>query len=311
MKRLIIVPQYPTDLRYQDWWWDELPKHLEQFFDEVIVLGLNSFFGKGPKSEATFAPLEKAVDFEMLQIEEYLNLQLEPEDVLLLNDISYPGLFANILFHKRPLRCYTICHATSKNAYDYFEGVREFKYPVEEAIAKLFDKVIVASNYHKEKLGWNNINVLPLPESPIQAEQIPMHRHHWIVSVARKTPQKRNLKVEEYVVRHFHTSIKEPNSRTWKEYYTFLSHSKIMLITSAEETFGYQVLDAIMTGCIPLAPNKFSYPELLPRDYLYDTPDELVSLIHKVTSGALKPLKHSLVYNESLNFYSNLAKLMQ
>jgi len=39
MKRLIIVPQYPTKLRYQEWWWNELPKEMFNYFDDIIVLG--------------------------------------------------------------------------------------------------------------------------------------------------------------------------------------------------------------------------------------------------------------------------------
>ncbi len=190
MARLILVPQFPTKLRYQEWWWVEFPYHLAKFFDEIIVLGkrvkLNSLYsGNGN----LFAPTTLAVRFEMSQIEEYLNLKVKEDDVLLLNDISYPGLFANVLFHKKPNKCYAICHATSKNYFDYFQGVRKSKYPVEKGIAKLFDKVIVATAYHKDKLNWPNISILPLPEPPRNLTHAPQNLRK-VVSVARKGRQR-------------------------------------------------------------------------------------------------------------------------
>jgi len=46
--------------------------------------------------------------------------------------------------------------------------------------------------------------------------------------------------------------------------------SKILLITAHEDTFGYQIVDAIINGCVPLARNDLAYPELLPKEYLYN-----------------------------------------
>lgn len=305
--RLIIVAQYPTKLRYQEWWWEEFPKQFLNYFDEVLVLGKFFCFGVFGSKEL-FAPIKLSIEFEALQIQEFMDLQLREEDVLLLNDLSFPGFFANVLFHKKPSKCFAICHATSLNAYDYFEKVRYSKYPVEKGISKLFDKIIVGSKYHKEKLGWSNINVLPLPDPSVLIPQIPKKRN-LLVSVARKVPQKRNIVLEEFIESMFE-KITSPNSKTWMEYYTYLSVSKIMLITSKEETFGYQVIDAIMSGCIPIAPNQFSYPELLPREYLYDSVDELVLRINQVVDGSLPEVNKSLVHKESLAFYKNLAFLM-
>jgi hypothetical protein len=37
--RLIFVPQFPTKLRYQNWWITEFPHQFKNYFDEVITLG--------------------------------------------------------------------------------------------------------------------------------------------------------------------------------------------------------------------------------------------------------------------------------
>ena len=310
MARLILVPQYPTKLRYQEWWFTELRHWLSPYFSDVIVLGETCTEAR-PALVQDFAPAFDALDFELKQIREYLELPLVEDDVLLLCDISFPGLFPSVLFHKRPNKCFAICHATSKNKYDYYSKVKVSKYPVEQGMAKLFKKVFVGSEYHKKKLKWHNIEVhpLPLPPGTVRLDNIDCIKRHRIVSVARPGVQKRNRRVEKQVERMFKCQIRTPNATTWWEYESFLRESMVMLITAREETFGYQVLDAIRCGCIPIAPNKLSYPELLPKEYLYSNTKELMCIISKALCREL-PVPHLLVVERSLNFYDNIAKSM-
>ena len=303
MGRLILVPQYPAKLRYQEWWFTEFPKYLNAFFDEIIILGqrISEYV---IAEESLFAPTDLAIRYETQQIDEYTRLVLKPNDCLLLCDLSFPGLFANVLFHKKPNKCFAICHATSKNKYDYFAKNRGIKYPIEKATAKLFNKVIVGSQYHKEKLKWPNIVVKKLPFPPFR----PWESVKWneIVSVARPGIQKHNLRLERLVEKTFNTKIQTPECNTWDEYYHFLAQSKVLLITSKEETYGYQVIDAILNGCIPIAPNAFSYPELLSKNYLYNNSTELIELITKALNNELKvPTIHDTY------FFSKIAYIMK
>lgn len=278
MGRLILVPQYPTKLRYQEWWWDMFPKRFKDYFDTVIVLGKNR--NTLPGVGSNFAPINEAIQFETQQINEFLNLELHDNDILLLNDLSFPGLFAHILYHKRPKKCFAICHATSKNRYDYFAKDRRSKYPVEKGVAKLFNKIFVASHYHKDKLGWENTSVVSLPFAPFAGRQSTIQYN--ILSVARPGKQKRNAHLERLLERALQQTIFYPSPKSWEEYYDYLSKSKILLITSNEETFGYQVLDALANGCIPVAPNRFSYPELLPSNFLYNNYIEMIELVDDI-----------------------------
>jgi hypothetical protein len=214
-------------------------------------------------------------------------------------------LFANVLFHKRPDKCFAICHATSKNAYDYFEGDREIKYPIEKAIAKIFDKVFVATEYHKKKLGWPNIHTITLPFPPFPGKE--GIKQYNIVSVARPGKQKHNAHLERLVEKAFNCTIYKCTANTWEEYYDFLSKSTILLITSKEETFGYQVIDAIKNGCIPVAPNKFSYPELISINYLYNNYIELIELIDTILCMGV-PIPRLQVYD---TFYGKITYMMQ
>lgn len=311
MKRLILAMQYPTALRYQYWWWQKLPQELDKFFSEVIVLGKDYIALETSKKadKGIFVPMQAAVDFEIAQIKEYMSLRLREDDVLLLTDISYPGLFANVLFHKRPDKAYAICHATSKNRYDVFMWQRKAKFGVEKSVAKLFDKIIVASEYHKKKLGWDNVKVMPFPYPPYFGEK--SLKLFDVISVARPGLQKVTKKFEKQLEKDLGVKINKvpENLYSYNAYYQILSQAKVMLITSKEETFGYQIMDAIKNEVIPVAPNCCSYPELLPQRYLYSNQAELESIVKKAIQGELY-VPELLCAKKSIQFYSNLIRLL-
>jgi hypothetical protein len=312
MGRLIIVPQYPTKLRYQEWWHTEFVHQFGNYFDEVICLdeGL-SFIQKYEKRDSIqFAPLKHAIDFECMQIEQYMDLELYGDDILLLCDLSFPGFFTQALYHKRPKKCFAICHATSLNSYDIFYRDRKTKSKVEKATAELFNKVFVATEYHAKKLNWKNVMVQALPMPPMKGKNnsfpsIP------IISVARNTIQKRSMNIELEVKRAFNCQIyNKTNYSSWDEYYETLANSKVLLITSKEETYGYQIVDAILNGCIPVAPNHFSYPELIPKDYLYNNIGELITILIKALGDQL-PVPRLLTERNAWNFYRVLSETMK
>jgi len=307
MKRLIFVPQYPVYMRYQEWWLIEFEKKFQEYYD-VIILGksvLNYFNSTNIRGK--FAPIDISIRFESAQIQEFLDLKLEDSDVLFLSDISFPGFFSNILHHKKIKNAYAFCHGTSKNAYDYFQDNRDSKRLVESGHSKLFKKVFVATNYHKQKLGWKNTKVIGVPQSPF--ETFKLKKEYNLISVCRDSIQKRNKYTEKKIIKSFGELIYKNDFNTWKDYYKFLSKSRILLITSKEDTFNYSILEAVKNGCIPICPNKFSFPELLERKFLYDNLSELEDRINYVLNNNLfiEELKNSDLIE---NFFDNLVKEM-
>jgi len=306
-KRIIFVPQLPVKLRYSEWWINEFEKEFKKHYDDVIVLGKNILTHLNDKSNDTslFAPINESIKFEQFQINEFLDLDISPEDTLFLSDISFPGFFTNVLHHKRIKNAYAFCHGTSKNAYDYFQNNRDSKWLIESGHSKIFKKVFVATNYHKEKLRWKNIKVVGVPEPPF--EKFNEVKENNIISVNRNNIQKRNKGLEKCVEQQFGKIIRQKFD-TWKEYYQFISKSKILLITTKEETFGYSALESIKNNCIPLAPNKFSYPELLPKRFLYNSKQELIEKIEYYLNE--KNWYVPKLINQELidNFYGNVIR---
>ena len=256
MSRLIFAPQFPTPLRYQEWWLTQFPKEFKKYFDEVVVLGQKFIERKRITDRGNtklFSPINSSVNFELYQIREYMDLEIFEDDVLLLADLSFPGFFSNALYHKKPERCFAICHATSKNAYDYFQPSRKLKWKSESSHAQIFDYVFVATKYHQRKLGWRNTIVTALPDPPIKSPE-KIQRTNQIVSVSRPSIQKVNKKIENQIEEEFGKIFRTSDFslKSWEEYYFFISNFEVMLLTSKEETWGYQVIDAVLNDVIQL-----------------------------------------------------------
>jgi hypothetical protein len=119
-----------------------------------------------------------------------------------------------------------------------------------------------------------------------------------ILSVSRQTEQKVDIKIENIVEEEF-GKIFRKNMTSWDMYFNTLSSAKVLLSTAKEETYGYQIIDCFLygNGCVPLAPNQFSYPEILLEDYLYDRHHiyGLIDKIHMVLDGRLKYKSYDVI----------------
>lgn len=313
MSRLIFVPQYPAKMRYQETWYDEFPKEMKKYFDEVIVLGetfinINRLNEKMSRSaNHMFSPIQFAIHMEMDQINEYYIMKTYDDDYLFLSDLSFPGFFTNILYHKPIKNAYCYCHATSRNYLDYFQPVTYSKFDCETGHSKLFKKIFIGSNYHYHKLKWENTHVVGLPIPPYQTYN--EGKIYDIISVARANDQKIDKNLEKIVEEKFGKIVrKEVN--TWEEYYKFLSQGKVLLITSKEDTFNYSIMEAIMNNTIPIAPNRLAFPELLTDDYLYNDHLELIIEINEALHNQLEVPTKLLCHDKCENFYENIAKEM-
>jgi len=309
-RTLYLVPAYPATMRYQSWFFSEFPKELRKGFDRVVVIGEQYLKGHTvhDHDHSMFSARNQAIEFETRQIEEYLSLPINKDDFLLLLDLSFPGFFPGVLYHKRPRHCFAYCHATSLNHLDYFERDRHSKSLVERGHSKLFTRIFVGSQYHKQKLGWRNVEVIGLPLPPFKTYSSE-EKIYDIVSVARPCEQKVTSEIETEVERKF-GKIERRQFYSWDQYYRFLGQSKVLLISSREDTFNYSILDAVLNGCVPVAPNKLCFPELLPANYLYSCADDLVeSILPRCLNRTLK-VPRLLNMGMVTSFYTNLSSII-
>lgn len=76
-------------------------------------------------------------------------------------------------------------------------------------------------------------------------------------------------------------------SRT--EYIQWLKRGAIVISTADQENFGMSVIEAMIMGCIPLLPNRLSYPEILPEkfhtQFLYKNKYDLAEKLGQIISN--------------------------
>ena len=318
MGRLIVVTQLPIRMRYSEWWPREILKHMEPHFEDVLLLG----HGDPEHRDAhdSFSSDGPAVWAEALAAQEYMGLDVRG-DVLFHCDLSYPGIFHSVLALKRPRKAVAFCHATSLNWMDKFGPIRERKWPLEAAHAGLYDQVLVATQYHALKLrfdGQPGISThvtggLPNPPDDILPARSLRPRSRRFGSVSRPTPQKVNIQVEEMLKDLSGDAVQRESHDSWTSYFHFLDETQFLVITALEETYGYQVSDAVLRGCVPIAPRCASYTSLLPAEHLYPWHDDpkrcaenILRTIEAWPTGAVPMLREATEIAVQ-NFWNRLA----
>ena len=98
-----------------------------------------------------------------------------------------------------------------------------------------------------------------------------------------------------------------------RAYEKWLKRGALVISTAIQENFGVSVVEAMLMGCIPLLPNRLSYPEILPAAYhenflyrnKYDLMDKLVDIMTRYRR--YEPLRQQLVEEMKSFSWQNVA----
>ena len=314
MKQLVIIPMLPVRMRYSLWWNEVFPARMRELMRGVMHVATPYALGSAYDSfNDTPSFCQKQVDWELDWLCYLHNMQLRPSDVVLVLDCTTPGLIGSYITTHKPCQFMGFCHGTSFNRLDIFSRTRN---TFDIAALRAYDRVLVASEYHRQKLltqlhqhkefsDHRLINMKALPsmvregkaELPVLP---PFCERKDICVVDRQSPQKRNMGLLLRVnkkVRQLDMTVQDMHGTTgsWQEYLAMLARYKFMLVTAQEETYGYQVHDAMSVGTIPIVPNDLAYPESVPNQYCYirescdadneETADSIVNRILSLTTN--------------------------
>tara|TARA_B100001059_G_C17322516_1_gene327299 strand:- start:34 stop:483 length:450 start_codon:yes stop_codon:yes gene_type:complete len=64
------------------------------------------------------------------------------------------------------------------------------------------------------------------------------------------------------------------------EYLSILASHHFVLSTADQEFQGLAIQEGIATGCIPVAPDCLCYPEYIPPEYRYSSPNEALNILN-------------------------------
>ncbi|MBU0482239.1 MAG: DUF3524 domain-containing protein [Proteobacteria bacterium] len=72
-----------------------------------------------------------------------------------------------------------------------------------------------------------------------------------------------------------------------EEYIGWLKKGDVVVSTAGHEFYGISIIEAVRAGCRPVLPNRLSYPELFPREFLYEEGGLFGKLKASLALGAL------------------------
>lgn len=277
-----LLPQLPCKNRYTEDWISVWSRELRNLDVRFKVLGDK----KPVVITKYFTDPLRALAYESEQIS--VLARANPSKVFCL-DIGFPGLLTSAIQVLRlmnsGLKVGGYLHAGSWCAGDIFSRTLGRKY-IERSIFDTFDKVFVASNYHKNKIEecfeekFDNIEVVGFPfyRKDVEAyvKPLPFEEKKGILINGRV--EQSNMEIVDVLRKRFSDQkIQFVDAKNRREYYEQLNKAKVVLSLKTEETFGIGQLEAYVLGGIPLCPNKFAYPEVFSDErLLYSSENDLV-----------------------------------
>lgn len=323
------VPIERLPERYSDDWfgWFHLAFHKANVpFETIYPEPLSNEIKQGAFLDAIVTNHFKAQ--QLVEIcEWFYENKVMPGDTFLFHDGWFPGV-EMLAYMRNMLKIdFQICAIFHAGTYDIWDrtarsGMTKWASNLEDSWFKLYDKIFVATNYHKELICKKRY----ADELKIFVTGLPFYRRKdW-----KENPKKENIIVfphrldEEKQPELFDKLKKDladefPQWRwikskdicqTKDEYYQLLRKSKIAVSFAMQETWGIAMQEAVMAGCVPLVPNRLSYPEVInDRSFRYDTEitdkaKEYMTMcsrdndvyLNKEVMSRVKALQHDIIY---------------
>ena len=284
---IYLVPPLPVKNRYTEDWIKVWERELKKLGKSYVVVGSK----KVESLTMFFTNPQKALIYECKQIEFLAKTKV---DKLLCLDIDFPGLITSAIQVLRltnpDLVAYGYLHAGSWCNGDIFKSTAGKSF-VERAMFDTFDKIFVATNYHKQKIEryfgkeFKNLEVVGYPfykEDILRYAN--SHQKKSIILISGR-PEQSDMGLVDRIKKKFSKEkiIVNPKCKTRKDYFQLLSKAKIFISLKTEETFGLSVLEACTLGTLVLCPNLYSYPEILKNEFLlYENGDDLLSRLENL-----------------------------
>ncbi len=289
-----IVPIEAHEQRYTREWQDHLPLQIAAAATAGRISAEVRVVGGGPTGGSTtpgaFLNFWETILFKSLQTAEIARLfmkgEVRADDTFLFADAWHPGAiqvrYMSELAGPR-VRLIGLWHAGQYDEHDFLGRLpnRRWAADTERALFKSFDLNCFATQFHVElfKQGLdveddNRICQVGWPMEYLRETLAPyadVAKRNLILFPHRLAPEKqvdifRDLAGEfpDYEFR-----VCQDTALTKPEYHRLLAEAKMVFSASLQETLGIGCFEGLLCGAIPLAPDRLSYVEMYPPEFLY------------------------------------------
>lgn len=303
MERIIFVPIERLEERYSNQWYDWFIASMKKYDIDPIIVGDSAL---RVIETGQFLDAVETCQYKTKQMSQIVDLVAEGfEGKVLFMDGWFPGV-EHLAYMRnnagKKIELIGIMHAGTWDPHDFLfkQGCRSWAMHTERGWAEIYDRIIIATDFHKQ-LMISNCPLRAEIERKFVRADFPVFRDDGLASNSdrrdvvvfphRLAPEKDPAFFAEVerVFREKHGNrfadvqfIRTKDvCKTKRDYYRLLSRSKVAFSSAKQETFGIAMLEAVALGCYPVAPDALSYKETLNEWPRYNNIEEAVLLVEK------------------------------
>jgi hypothetical protein len=292
------LPLEPEEMRYT--------AHLDQVIRDYLDKNHSSYTCYSPVlpqdlmesklPDGCFLNAPKTIAWKAMQIAQLANAyacgHVKDGDTVFISDMWAPGIEAIRyldFFTKKKVRLIGWLYAGTFTDTDFVRQFERWGSMQENVWFDIFDKIIVLSEFQKRDVLQKRlidekkilVSRLPIDTKSIQIGEA-SERDDVVVFNGRICDEKQPWlfnKLEEAVTKRIRErgvktkNLSFINTQKLKldksQYYALLSYSKVCVSFALQENYGIALIEATLSGCFPIVPNRLVYPELYPQTCLY------------------------------------------
>ena len=294
MNTIWIIPIEPIDQRYTKQWYDNIPVLLEQEIklrelDYQVVTVDGEDFAPEQRTEGAFLDFGATNVYKATQTAEvsrlFSNGKVKAGDKFLVTDawnfiitpIRYMSDLLNI-----PVEIHGIWHAGAYDPTDIlgYKMRPDWPHHVERSWFHACDYNYYATDFHKN-MFLRNLNI---PQGDYDKAVRSGQPHELIVNQLTKyqdVPKERSImwphrynadkqpEIAEDLNNDFDMVITQKMDLDKSSYYATMGQSRAIFSCALHENLGISVMEAVLTGAIPIVPDRASYSEMYLAEFKY------------------------------------------
>jgi glycosyltransferase involved in cell wall biosynthesis len=332
---IVNVPIEPLQERYSQQWGQWFHKYLKDL-DEYISICPTPMTDK--VREGAFLDIVGTVHYKSEQVSQICQLiddKIIPRNrrvVFLFHDGWFP--IEQLAYIRDLLECWDwkfvgIFHDGTYDKHDLLARKKLYTWgeSLENSWFKIYDKVIVGSNYHRfvllEERQIPDIKISVIPWHVDVGDHKPEKKREQLIVFPHRLDEEKRPDVFRKLMEEvcnpksdYRYEVTQDFHFTKDEYYNILAKAQISVSTAVLEMFGIAMVESVLLGCLPLVPDRLAYKEMYPECFRYkDDQDmrwKLTEMMHspKEFSSQLRNLQ-AVFKHQSSKFFPDLCTVLK